>query len=77
MAGLVNKAPALLSRKGWDSKTFVAHCMLIGIGSDTAYRLVRGDTNFTTQTLAVFAKVLDVTSISDIIDIEVDKPDGS
>ena len=70
MVGLSNKTPALLARLGWDTKTFAAHCMLKGIGQDTAYRLMRGETNFTTQTLAVVAEVLGVSSISEIIDLE-------
>ena len=70
MARLKNRLPELLTRKGRDKKVFVANCMLAGLGTDTAYRLVRGDTNFTTETMGTFAKVLEVPSIGDIIDID-------
>lgn len=70
MARLKNRLPELLTRKGWDKKVFVAHCMLAGLGQDTAYRLVRGNTNFTLETMGEFAKVLGVPSIGDIIDID-------
>jgi len=70
MVGLRSHVPELLSKLGWDTRTFAAYCMLKGIGQDTAYRLARGDTNFTTQTLSVVADVLKVDSIADIIDID-------
>lgn len=70
MTGLCNKTLPILARLGWDSKKFAAECMLKGLGQDTAYRLVRGETNFQTQTLAMVADVLGVPSIADIIDIE-------
>lgn len=70
MVGLRNNVPELLSKLGWDTRTFAAYCMLRGIGQDTAYRLARGNTNFTIQTLAVVADVLGVKSIGDIIDID-------
>ena len=44
--------------------------MLDGLGQDTAYRLVRGETNFTTETMGTFAMCLGVPSIGDIIDID-------
>ena len=70
MARLKNRLPELLTRKGWDKKVFIAHCMLAGLGQDTAYRLVRGETNFTTEKLGTIAEVLGVPSIGDIIDID-------
>lgn len=69
MARLVNRVAALLAVKGMEPKEFVAYCMLAGMGQDTAYRLVRGDTNFTVDTLATVADVLKVRSLSEIIDI--------
>jgi hypothetical protein len=68
--GLRNRIPDLLTNKGWDTKTFVAYCMLEGLGQDTAYRLIRGETDFTTKTLATVAKVLGVRSICEIIDVD-------
>lgn len=67
---LVNHLPELLKKKGWNTNTFIAYCMLAGIGQDTAYRLARGETNFTTQTLAKIVNVLGVSSICDIVDVE-------
>jgi hypothetical protein len=66
--GLRNFVPELLAQKGMDTKTFVAYCMLEGLGQDTAYRLVRGEVDFTTKTLAVVRKVLCVRSLSELID---------
>ena len=68
MGQLKSRVPDLIASKGWDTKTFTAHCMLAGISSDTAYRLARGDTNFRPETLRVAAGVLGVNSISDIVD---------
>lgn len=70
MGKLINHVPELLAKKGWDSKTFVARCMLAGLSQDTAYRLTRGEVNVTTDTLKVVAQVLDLASISEIIDIQ-------
>lgn len=70
MGLLVNKVADVLARKGWDNKTFVAYCMLGGIGQDTAYRLTRGDTNFNTNTLAQIAQIINVASISELIDLD-------
>ena len=70
MSGLKSSVPDLLVETGWSVRTFVAHCMLAGIGMDTAYRVARGGTNVKAQTMAAIAKILDVPSISDIIDID-------
>lgn len=69
MGTLKNHVPELLAAKGWDTKTFVAYCMLAGLSQDTAYRLTRGETNFTSDTLKVVADVLGLQSISQVIDI--------
>lgn len=73
MNGLKSFVPELIQRKGWDAKTFAAHCMLSGLGQDTAYRMARGDTDFTVDTLRKVAKILDVSSISQIMDLEKDQ----
>jgi hypothetical protein len=70
MGELVSFVPRLLEEKGWNVKTFVAHCMLAGLSSDTAYRLARGETGFTVDTMKTVAEVLGVSSISNVIDIE-------
>lgn len=69
MGTLVNHVPELLRRKGWDVKTFAAKCMLAGLSQDTAYRLVRGETQFTTETLATVAGVLGVSRLGEIIEM--------
>jgi len=67
---LVSRIPALLARKGWDLNTFKARCMLAGLSDFTATKLANGETNVTTATLAVVARVLEVASISELVDIE-------
>lgn len=70
---LVSFVPELIARKGWDTKTFVGYCLLNGLGQDTAYRMIRGETNFTTDTLAKVADILGVSNIQDMIDLEKDQ----
>ena len=72
---LKNKLDDLLAEKGWDSKMFVGYCIIEGLSHDTANRLVKGETQFTTETIAVFAKVLGVNSIADVIDLDNDEGD--
>jgi hypothetical protein len=67
---LVNHVPELLNRLGMDSKTFMAKCMLQGMSSDTARRLINGETQITPKNQAIAASVLGVTSLSEIIDVE-------
>jgi transcriptional regulator with XRE-family HTH domain len=62
--------PELLEKKGWDTKTFVAYCMLAGMGANTAYRLARGETNVSVDTLSIAAQVLGVDTISEVIDLD-------
>ncbi|RJX17511.1 MAG: hypothetical protein C4575_12775 [Desulforudis sp.] len=69
MGKLKNHVPELLVEKGWDIKTFVAHCMLAGLSQDTAYRLSRGETNFNTETLRVIADIFELSSLGKVIDI--------
>lgn len=68
MGKLHSHVPELLVKKGWTKQQFIAHCMLAGMSSDTAYRLARGDTNFSTSTLNVVVSVLGLSSISEVID---------
>ena len=68
--GLKSFVPDLIQKKGWDTKRFVATCMLSGLGQDTAYRLSRGDTNFNTDTLRKVAEILGASTLTDLIDIE-------
>jgi hypothetical protein len=72
MGELKSHVPELLEKRGWNTKTFVAHCMLAGLGQETAYRLARGDVNVNIETVKVAAKVLGVESISEVIDLEAD-----
>jgi len=65
---IISHVPELLAKKGWSSKTFVANCMLAGMGQGTAYRIASGDTNIKVETLRVVASVLGV-SIGEIIEI--------
>lgn len=69
MGKLKNYVPELLVEKGWDTKTFVAHCMLAGLSQDTAYRLSRGETNFNTETLRVVADLFNLPSLGKVIDL--------
>lgn len=71
--GLKSFVPELIQAKGWDTKTFVAHCMLAGMGADTAYRLARGDTNFKVDTLRQVAAILGVARISELIELDKDQ----
>jgi hypothetical protein len=70
---LVNRVPRLLENKGWDIKTFTAYCMLSGMSSDTARRLVQGELSFTTGTLQQVAEILELDSIAEVIDIVPDE----
>lgn len=66
---LISHVPALLQKKGWTKKQFVARCMLANLGADVAYRVANGETNLTTRTLAIAAKVLGQKSISSLVDL--------
>lgn len=73
MSEIKSFVPELIQRKGWDTKTFAAHCMLAGMGQETAYRLARGDTNFNVDTLRRVAAILGVSTIGEVMDIEKDQ----
>ncbi len=73
MNGLKSFVPELIQKKGWDVKTFAAHCMLVGMGQSTAYRLARGETNFNIETLQQIMDILEVSSISELVDVEKDQ----
>lgn len=71
MSGMVNRVPALIVKRGLTTKEFVAYCMLKGMGTNTAYRLARGDTdNYTVESLAMAAEILKVKSIAELVDID-------
>jgi len=69
MATLINRVPQLLRQKGWNNKTFVIRCMEADLGQDTAYRFLRGDTNFTAETIAAVARVLGVSTMGEVIEM--------
>jgi DNA-binding Xre family transcriptional regulator len=66
MGKTISRIPEMLVKKGWDTKTFVANCMLAGMSQQTAYRLAGGDMNVRLSSLEVAAQVLG-TSIGEII----------
>jgi len=72
MGELVSHVPELLYQKRMTKQEFVLAMMNAGLSHDTAYRLINGDTNFTTETIKVVARVLGVDSISDVMDISGD-----
>ena len=69
MGDLVNFVSELLDKKQMSKPDFVLAMLNQGISQDTSYRLIRGETNFTTETLRTAAKVLGVESINEVIDI--------
>jgi len=69
MGELKNHVPELLAAKGWSITHFVKLCILSDLSQDTAYRLARGETNFTSETLKTIAEIFDLSSISQVIDI--------
>ena len=69
MGDLVNFVSELLDKKQMSKPDFVLEMLKQGISQDTSYRLIRGETNFTTETLRTAAKVLGVESINEVIDI--------
>lgn len=71
---LVCRVPELLKQKGWKATKLAGLMMVRGSSPDTAYRMARGETQFTTGTLLMVAKILGVKSISDLVDIEWDEP---
>jgi len=62
--------PDLLRSKGWSKQYFTGQCMVAGLSYDTARRLAKGDTQFTVDTLATVARVLGVSSISELVDFD-------
>lgn len=69
MGKIVNHVPELLKEKGIDERDFIADCMKAGLSHDTAYRLTRGDTKVTVETIRIAALVLGSVSISEIMDL--------
>jgi hypothetical protein len=77
MAGkLVSRVPQLLEQKGWNARTLAGHMMIRGSSPDTAYRMARGETQFTTETLLMAADILGCKSIAELIDAEWDEQTG-
>lgn len=68
---LVNKVGDFLNQHNMTDRQFKANVILAGSSTDTADRLVNGDTRFSIATLAKLAIQLDC-EISDIIDLEAD-----
>jgi len=62
-------SPELLASKGMTERDFTAACIKAGLSQDTARRLMSGDTNFSTNTLKIVAKILGVRSIGNVVDI--------
>jgi DNA-binding Xre family transcriptional regulator len=48
--------------------------LLQGLGQNTAYRLARGEVNVSMATLAAVCDVLEVDSISELIDVVQEEP---
>lgn len=69
MGALVSHVPELLRRKGWDNPNFVLRCMQAGLSQDTAYRLIRGETLFSIDTIATVAKIFDVSTLGEVIEL--------
>ena len=69
---LVSRVPQLLENKGWNKSMFAGQFMIRGSSPDTAYRLARGETRFTTEILLTAAEILGCKSIADLIEIEWD-----
>lgn len=69
MGRLINHVPELLRRKGWNDRKFVGSCIIAGLSQDTAYRFLRGETNFTADTIATVARVLGVSSLGEVIEM--------
>ena len=69
MGELVNHVSQLLATRNMTKPEFVLEMLKQGISQDTSYRLIRGETQFTTETLRVAAQVLEVESINEIIDL--------
>lgn len=54
----VSHIPELVRARHYKKTEFVGLLMVNGIGQDTAYRLVNGETNFTIDTLSKVASIL-------------------
>lgn len=68
---LVNKVPQLMNDRKMSDREMKAHVILSGSSTDTADRLVNGDTRFSIATLAKLANQIGC-EISEIIDLETD-----
>lgn len=66
---LVSHVPELLELKGWNGSMLAGHMLIRGSSADTAYRIARGEVQFTTETLLLVAEILDCKSIAELIDI--------
>ena len=68
---LISYIPQLCRMNKIDRRKFQAECFERGLSLDTAARLWRGETSFTTGTLAKVAPILGATSIGSLVDIKV------
>lgn len=69
---LKSNIPALIRKKGWTDSVFDGHVQINGRSADTAKRARRGETNFSAETLAVFVRIFELTSIADVVDVVMD-----
>ena len=67
--GMKSHVPALLKNTGWKNSEFTARCGMAGISQDTAYRLLRGETNFKSGTIATVARIFGVSKLDEIIEL--------
>lgn len=66
---LVCFVPQILERKGWTASVLAGHFGVNGASPNNGYRMARGETGYLDETLRLAAKILGVSSISEIEDI--------
>ncbi len=73
---LVSFIPQLIAQKGWSEREFTKRCIMADLSTDTAYRLMRGETNLSTSTLLTLAiQVFQVDSICKLVDLGAPETD--
>ncbi len=60
--------PSLIAGYEWSQAEFIGHCAINGIGKDTAINFWKGKTNFRVVTLEILGGILEVESISELMD---------
>jgi hypothetical protein len=70
----VSHVPELLAERKWTPKMLASKFMWLGGSSQTAYRLARGDTKVSMETLELAVEVFGVESTSDIMDVPPKRP---